>query len=106
MARNPAEDPWRFRLDLDMAVMSWYYFDGDNRARASRHQKERQHRWDELERLELQKMKEEDAEALRKKQEGDNKEKKQKQTEAVEPDSKVAKTSSLRRLARMQNWPE
>ena len=106
MARHPAEDPWRFGLDLDMAVMSWYYFDGDNRARASRHQKERQHRWDELELLELQKMKEEDAEALRKKQEGDNKEKKQKQTEAVEPDSKRAKTSSLRRLARIQNWPE
>ena len=59
-----------------------------------------------MERLELQKMKEEDAEALRKKQEGDNKEKKQKQTEAVEPDSKRARTCSLRRLRRIQSWPE
>ena len=106
MGRNEAEDLSRFRIDLDMAVMSWHYFDGNNRARASRHQKERQHRWDDLELLELQKRKEEDAESLRKKQEGDSKEKRQKQMEAVEPDSKVAKTTSLRRLARMQYMPE
>ena len=36
MATPPEEDPWRFDLDLDMAEVSWFFYDGDNRAKASR----------------------------------------------------------------------
>ena len=102
---SPAEDPWRFDLDLDMAEVSWFFCDGNNRARASRIKKERQNRWEEWERLEVLKKKEDD-EVLRKKKGEDEKEKEQKQTEPVEADFKRARTCSLRRLGRIQSWPD
>ena len=103
---SPAEDPWRFDLDLDMAEVSWFFYDGNNRARASRIKKERQNRWEEWERLEVLKKKEKDDDVLGKKKEEDDKEKEQKQTEAVEADFKRARTCSLRRLRRIQSWPD
>ena len=103
MALPPAEDPWRFDLDLDMAEVSWFYCDGNNRARASRIRKERQNRWEEWERLEVLKKKEQDGEVLGKKKEEDDEKKELKQTETVEPDFKRARTCPLRRLRRIQS---
>ena len=52
------------------------------------------------------KKKEKDDEVLGKKKEEDDKGKEQKQTEAVEADFKRARTCSLRRLRRIQSWPD
>ena len=98
MALPPAGDPLRFDRDSDQELLSWFYYDGDNRGKVSRIQKERLGRWGEWERLEVLKQKEKDDEVLRKKKEEDDKEKEQKQTEAVEADFKRARTSSLRRF--------
>ena len=102
MALPPAGDPLRFDRDSDQELLSWFYYDGDNRGKVSRIQKERLGRWREWERLEVLKQKEKDDEVLRKKKEEDDqekmeeddKEKEQKQTEAVEADFKRARTSS------------
>ena len=103
MALPPAEEPWRFDREFDMAVVSWFFYDGNNRGKVSRIKKERQNRWEEWERLEVLKKKEKDDEVLGKKKEEDDKEKEQKQTETVEADFKRARTCSLRRLRRIQS---
>ena len=36
MALPRAEEPWRFDRDLDMAVVSWFFYDGNNRGKVSR----------------------------------------------------------------------
>ena len=92
-----SHDPWRFDLDLDMAEVSWFYYDGENKAKAARLEQKSQLRWEEWERLEVLKQKEKVDEVLRKKKSEGEKEKEQKQTEPEWTHFKRARTCALRR---------